>query len=271
MDNQAPHIRDVLNSLQQITGEPWREVRDKATVCLAFNTDLTDHTVLPTEKSMWPTSTKYVAPVAHDQDGSHDSWWDKTKNLWNLVEKGASDSLDYVEKNHAKILETTGIILFAMTPEGWFFEGAALVGRGVTMLADSRLMLESAQLGESLGSESNLFYTVGRWINEGGSKVIKGSAMVATRVGSPVLVWAGNWEQSSGKTFQEHVQTTAANTLTDMGYAISFGKMGFGGLEMSKARAVDSVIKSAHKISKGIAGIATIHGGVSVLQAIKGH
>ncbi|WGZ72932.1 hypothetical protein [Piscirickettsia salmonis] len=175
MDNQSVHIRDVLNSLQQITGQPWREVQDKARISLAFNTDLADHTVLPTEQSMWPTRTRYIAPVAHDQEGSHESWWDKTKGFFSMVEDSAKHGLHYVEGHPGKTLAYVGMAVFAVTPMGWVVDGIAGATAGAGLLIDSAVAIRTAQIGETLMEENNLFYQL-KDVTQGAQQIGSGFA-----------------------------------------------------------------------------------------------
>ncbi|OAJ34003.1 hypothetical protein [Piscirickettsia salmonis] len=191
MDNQAPHIRDVLNSLQQITGQPWREVQDKATMCLAFNTDLTDHTVHSTEKSMWPTRTRYVAPVAHDQEGSQESWWDKTKGFFHKVDEsivsGVNSAVNYAHNHPVATLINVGMVIVAVTPLGWVMSGVAGAAEGATLLADAVIAVRGASIGEKLALGRNMFY--------GLSKAAVGSVQSALLPAGIFSVAVGNYDR----------------------------------------------------------------------------
>ncbi|APS46078.1 hypothetical protein AVI51_15535 (plasmid) [Piscirickettsia salmonis] len=251
MDNQAPHIRDVLNSLQQITGQAWREVEDKATMCLAFNTDLTDHAVLPTEQSMWPVRTRFVAPVAHDQEGCHKSWWSVTKHFFHVVEKNGVSAVhsvnDFISNHHAEILVATGIIFVAATPFGWLALGVSEAVEGTAILTDALVSIRSAEIGETLGSQSrNIFY--------GLKKYAAGSIKMATVGAGFTSTLVGNWEKNSGESFFFRAVDTAQGTATDLGLGGTLKTLGVGAKTLVVTRswqaAKADIIDSTAKLTK---------------------
>ncbi|ODN43684.1 hypothetical protein [Piscirickettsia litoralis] len=232
MNNGKPHIREILTSLHQITGTPWRGVHDQATICLAFNTDLTDHAVHPTEKSMWPVRTRFMAPVAHDQDGNHRTWWDKVKHLWHAAERYVKEGIDYVDHHKVRSLEIAGMVLFAVTPVGWFVEGMTVGAAGVSVLVETATAIRSAQIGETLMEESNLFYAL-KGTMQGAKQIGTGLLQTLPQGYGMGLVWAGNWDANEGVPFDEHLYNTATGTIKDLGTAIAWNRVGYGTKEMA--------------------------------------
>ncbi|ODN43727.1 hypothetical protein [Piscirickettsia litoralis] len=214
MNNGKPHIREILSSLHQITGTPWREVHDQTTICLAFNTDLTDHAVHPTEKSMWPVRTRFVAPIAHDKKGCHESWRSSVKHFFaeafenvgrarlqenqarmefgkqftSSITSGLHEVNGFVDRHQAGVLIAAGIILVAATPFGWALIGVSEAIEGTAILADAVVSIRSAEIGETLGSQSrNIFY--------GLKEYVIGNSRIAAVGAGPTSIVVGNWEK----------------------------------------------------------------------------
>lgn len=269
MNDGKPHIRDVLHSLNQVTGTEWCEVRRNATMCLAFNTDLTDHTVLPTEASMWPVRTRFVAPVAHDEDGSHDTWWDKTKGFFNAVEDGARHGLNYVENHPLKSLAYAGMVVFAVTPMGWFVDGVAGISAGTGLLIDSAVAIRSAQIGETLMEESNLFYQL-KGATQGAQQIGRGFAKVMPQMASFGAVFANNWEHTEDDSFEDHFYKAIIRTGDDLSKPIAFNSLIHGGIGVvtsgpkALARDEEAVAKLKKSLGMAFGGAVSLAGLSSV-------
>ncbi|QGP55360.1 hypothetical protein PsalMR5_02806 [Piscirickettsia salmonis] len=140
---------------------------------------------------MWPVRTRFVAPVAHDQEGSHESWWDKTKGFFHKVDEsivsGVNSAVSYAHNHPVATLINVGMVVVAVTPFGWVMSGVAGAAEGATLLADAVIAVRGASIGEKLAVGRNMFY--------GLSKAAVGSVQSALLPAGGVSVVIGNYEK----------------------------------------------------------------------------
>ncbi|AMA43280.1 hypothetical protein [Piscirickettsia salmonis] len=122
-----------------------------------------------------------------------------------------------------------GMVVFAVMPIGWFVDGIAGVSAGAGLLLDTTLAIRSAQIGETLMEENNLFYQL-KDVTQGAQQVGKGFVKAMPHLTSLSAVFANNWDHSAGGSFESHFYQALVMSANDLSVPLAANSVIYGGV-----------------------------------------